>query len=449
MKKLRIVAAALCWLGSTGSAPLHCAAHPNVVLIIIDTLRADKLGCYGSREDTSPELDGLAEMGIQFTKIYAQCSWTRPSVGSLLTSLYPRSIGLYGGHPGEKLHDCYSTLPEILKARGYYTLGITANPTINTIFNLDQGFDEYIDSDVVWDCMLGLEKGKKEYKPDVVPLPNSERIFRTVLDRARAISKRPVYLQINVMEVHEGWRLIRPEFKNIFANRPFHWYLEAVRQTSLDVHRFVTEWLSIPGFQDTLFVITSDHGQGLDDHPHVANSQDHGYLLYESQLSVPLILYHPSGAWERGKKIDRPARLMDLMPTILDYLDIPCPDNIQGISLLELISHGSSSVSLPEYFVSETYFDGSEKLAVYSGRWKYIENRDSQEGVNKVELQPIGVKEDGALTDQIRENDGIRRAMRAFLESWELSFPRAEGTPADGKFREEEIQQLKSLGYLD
>ncbi|MBI2840559.1 MAG: sulfatase [Acidobacteria bacterium] len=448
MKELGILGATLSWLVFSGQAPLHCAARPNVALIIIDTLRADKLGCYGFTENTSPELDRLAERGIQFTKVYAQCSWTRPSVGSMLTSLYPRSIGLYRGNPGEKLDDSFLTLPEILKSYGYSTFGVTANPTINSIFNLDQGFDEYIDSDVVWNCMLDLDHSKLEYRPEVVPLPDSARIFRTALDRAKAVSKRPMYVQINVMEVHEGWRLIRPEFKNCFTNHAFHWYLDAIRQMSFDVNRFVAELLSMPGFEDTLFVITSDHGQGLDDHPHVANSQDHGYLLYESQLSVPLILFHSSGALGR-KKIDQPVRLMDLMPTILEYLGIPRPDDLHGTSFLKSISAPDSSPVVPEYFISETYFQGSNKIAVHSDQWRYIENRDGQEGVNKLELQPIGVKEDGMLTDKIRGNEGIHGELRRYLESWELFFPRLEGIPADPEFREEEIKQLKALGYLD
>lgn len=448
MKELGILIATLCWLGSAGQATVHCATRPNVVLIIIDTLRADKLGCYGFAEDISPELDRLAERGIQFTKVYAQCSWTRPSVGSMLTSLYPRSIGLYTENPGEMLDDRFLTLPEILRSNGYSTFGITANPTINSVFNFDQGFDEYIDSDIVWNCMLDLDQSKKEYRPEVVPLPNSARIFRTALDRAKAVSQRPMYVQINVMEVHEGWRLIRPEFKNSFMNHEYPWYLDAIRQISFDVNKFVAELLTIPGFEDTLIVITSDHGQGLNDHPHVANSQDHGYLLYESQISVPFLLFHSSGAFGR-KKIDRPVRLMDLMPTILEYLAIPCPDALDGVSFLRSISDQEAELGLPEYFVSETYFQGSDKIAVHSGQWRYIENRDRQEGVNRFELQPIGVKEDGVLTDKIRGNEGIRTEMRSYLESWELFFPRVEGTPADAEFREEEVKQLKSLGYLD
>jgi len=143
-----------------GAVLLNAVMHtrPNVVLIIIDTLRADKLGCYGFPGDISPELDKMAKKGVQFNNVIAQSSWTRPSIGSMLTSLYPRSLGIYK-EKFDILADWYVSLPEILQAKGYSTVGITANPNINKFFNFDQGFDIYMDSHVIFNWM-NPEKGK-------------------------------------------------------------------------------------------------------------------------------------------------------------------------------------------------------------------------------------------------------------------------------------------------
>ena len=125
---------------------------PNVALVIIDTLRADRLGCYGGRSDVSPELDEIAANGVLFESVFAPCSWTRPAIGGLLTGRHPRSLGLFV-EKGDALPPGPPTLAEVLYAEGWATFGITANPNINTCFGFARGFDEYIDSNIVFHFM--------------------------------------------------------------------------------------------------------------------------------------------------------------------------------------------------------------------------------------------------------------------------------------------------------
>jgi arylsulfatase A-like enzyme len=508
--------------------------RPNVVLIIVDTLRDDKLGCYGYPADISPEIDEIASKGVRFKNVNAQNSWTRPSIGSMLTSLYPRSIGLYK-EKFDILPDKYLTLPEILKSNGYTTLGITANPNINKFFNFHQGFDRYTDSHFIWRWMkpehgkeefsekgvvyrkdfpdqglvLKLLKGKvlkiRDNPLDIVAfdhkIQNEEQlakrlkqigvedkdtvlviwrqsqtekfptpcktIFEEALDLARSANpQNPFYMQINIMEVHNPWLLLRPEFKKNFLNiknKDGPWYHDAVKQVSYDIDLFIDRLLELPGKGNTLFIITSDHGEGLGDHPDVFKSKHHGRLLYESQLKVPLILYHPRPGeseligWVRrqlhyyylmSKEIEPSVRLLDLMPTLLDYLKISIPDNIEGKSLLDLIYKGGSKVDLPQYFVTETYFRDTNKIAVRSDKWKYIENRDGQEGVNLYELQLLGIKENGKVTDKINEEKEMSLTMKEYLRGWEKRYPKVEAVYPGRDPSNEEIQQLKSLGYL-
>lgn len=430
--------------------------RPNVVLVIIDTLRSDKLGCYGFAENTSPEIDEFAQGGVRFDRVLAQCSWTRPSIGSLLTSLYPRSLGLYDEHD-QILNDASLTLAEILQSHGYTTLGITANPHINSVFNFHQGFDHYIDSEVVF---VGMKAGKRQVPDDRKAFTPAADILKELVDLVETGRGSPCYIQINLMDVHEHWReegsVIREEFTKLFLESPEARYLQSIRQVSKDLGDFVRRFTATEGREDTLFVITSDHGEGLGDHPHVPNSAGHGRLLYESQLMVPLILYHPT--WEVKRRIvQEPVRLVDVMPTILDFLDISAPKEIVGKSLLPMIGSDSSEMGLPEGFVAETYFRGLNKIAVYSSQWKYIENRDGYPGVNEQELQPTGVKEDGRLTDAINTHPEVAQRMQEYLKAWRRRFRKVEPTPhkedmageSMEQLRTETYRKLRSLGYLE
>ena len=120
------------------------------------------------------------------------------------------------------------------------------------------------------------------------------------------------------MEVHEWNRkeksLNREEFASLFSEERSREYLRALRQVSQDIGAFVERLLALPGWQDTLFIITSDHGEGLNSHPDIPESKYHGRLLYESQIMIPLIFYHPKRSLV-AKPIDRPVRLLDIMPT--------------------------------------------------------------------------------------------------------------------------------------
>jgi len=408
-------------------------------MIIIDTLRADKLGCYGFSENISPQIDRIAENGVIFKKVISQSSWTRPSIGSMLTSLYPRSLGIYK-EKYDILHDKYLTLAEILRDNGYSTLGITANPNINSVFNFDQGFETYVDSKVVWGWMKS-EKGKKKDLKGINPLQDSKKIFKSALKMVKSVSN-PSYLQINIMDVHEGARLAKGGFKK--RN-----YLRAISKVSANIDKFIKKTLSVSGWEDTLFIITSDHGhsfagehQGVKRMTHTG----HGDLIYECQVSVPLLLYHFGKL--KTAKIKKPVRLLDLMPTVLDYLDIPLPENIQGKSLLHLINK-DGSVDLPPNFITETNWRKINKVALYSNEWKYIENRDGQTGTNKNELQPMSVSENGIETDKINENVEIGKRMKESLDLWEKSYPKLPRTSTRQQISPAEVEQLKSLGYLN
>jgi len=418
-------------------------------MILVDALRPDKLGCYGFPDETSPEIDALAARGIRFERVLAQSNWTKPSVGSFFTSRYPRTLGIYR-KMDEILADRFTTLAEVLKSQGYFTIGVTANPNLNKDSNFHQGFDHYIESDVIWDWMR-RESGKAKLTA-TTSLKSAPEVFAAALGVLDQEPRRPFFMYLHLMDVHTLVESgIRPEFQQLFQNygreKERMYYLK-VRQTSADLGQFIETFLAKPGYENTLVVILADHGEGLFDHPNVPNSDGHGMMLYESNMRVPLILCHLGGGLA-PRPVEQEVRLVDLLPTLLDYVGIKVKlPGIAGKSLLPLIKGATEKIDLPEYVVAETRTQEQFKLAVYSRDWIYIENRRAYPGVNPRELQNRYGRQNGKWSDMINEKPEVVAEMAEFLKKWEKKFPQAKPTSPKEKATKETIEQLKSLGYI-
>jgi arylsulfatase A-like enzyme len=204
----------------------------------------------------------------------------------------------------------------------------------------------------------------------------------------------------------------------------------------------------LPGFERTLFVIVSDHGEGLSDHGPVAESSRHGRLLYQSQVLVPLILYATDDSLPRGTVIEARSRLLDVVPTVLDYLGLEAPPNIAGKSMMAAID-GSEPPELPSRFVVETQFQRSNAIGVYAADWEYFEHRAPHPGTDPRELQKKGGGERGSKTNQLEAHPGVGDALQAFMQQWESTHPKAKPTKPATPLPALEEEQLRALGYLD
>jgi arylsulfatase A-like enzyme len=420
-------------------------SKPNVVLIIIDTLRADKMGVYGNKQNLTPELDVLAQSGLRFGRAISQSSWTRTSIGSFLTSQYPRTLGIFK-EQWDVLPKHFTTLAEVLQQAGYQTVGVTANPNINSTFNFDQGFDVYVDSNVIFPWMKS-EEGKTRATKNI-RLPKANDIYGRAIDEIRTIpkNKKPIYLQINIMDVH-GWSDIPEDSVDAdLQSDPAARYLHAVRMASRATSEFVSQLSAMPEFKNTLFVVLSDHGEGLYDHPDVPDTLRHGNVLYESQVHVPWFMFNPSDQSLR-RVVERQVRLLDLLPTLLDYIGIQAPKGIQGVSLMPL-ARGNAQAAVPRFAFTETEWKKVSKVAVYSDEAKYFENRDDWPGVLPQELQAIGPSENGLKTDLGSAKPELKEALKQLLQATEHPILRQESVQVGEDPSAEEIEQLKSLGYL-
>jgi arylsulfatase A-like enzyme len=425
---------------------LEAVDRPNVVLILIDTLRADKLSSYGHPCDPSPALTRLAAGGVQFDSVLSQTSWTLPSVGSMLTSRHPRSLGLYDER-GVLLDD-HEMLAEILQRAGYTTFGATANPNLNRRTGIPQGFDAYEDSQFVFNFMLEeMEAGKPMHEHGAA-LTSAREVFGKALSFVDAAPEgHPFYLQLNVMEVHEYMypSMGRPEYAQGFEGCDSPAYLRRVRQVTDDVEEFVNALRSRSGWEDTLFVVTSDHGEGLDDHPGIPNSRGHGALLYGSQVRVPWLMFSETWSPARGN-VTQDVRLLDMLPTIVDFVGLPAPTDAEGVSLMPLLEGRVESAPLPEIMVSETTFREFWKLSARSGEFVYVHNRDEHQGMPEHELQRLDTTPVGIKTDVSGEHAAEMERLRRYLATWEREHEQAAATTAE--LSEAECIQLEQIGYL-
>lgn len=319
--------------------------RPNFLVVVIDTLRADRLGCYGNTRGLTPFLDSLAGRGVLFRHAYAQSPWTNPSVASLLTSRYQsqhRMLAL-----NSVLADAEVTLPEVLRAAGYATAGFSANYLIGPGAGFHQGFDEY-----------------RAYAPR--PIEGQARAFglpeRSDFIAGKALewlegvrrSKKPWFLYLQLMEPHNPYRPIPAMLERLRGERPMpdvgavNWHLFEGREqplseavladirdvydaevASVDFHlRAFFAQLGVRGLLErTIVVVTADHGEELKDHGLIG----HDHTLYEEVVRVPLIVSVPGDV--RAREVTATASLVDLAPTLLELAGVAAPPSFEGRSL--------------------------------------------------------------------------------------------------------------------
>jgi len=325
-----------------------------VILISIDTLRADHLSAYGYRRIRTPHIDSFAQHGTLFTNIEAQIPFTLPSHTSLFTSTYPFENQIEEN--AERVPAGAVTLASLLRSQGYKTAAFIGSVFLESEMGLDQGFEVY-DSPFHFEAFSPLAGsmffGGMGRNPFSV---RDRRDGALVLGAARrwlaANRGQPAFVFVHLFDVHQPY--IRPGYDAELAYTDQ--ILGAFQQALID-----GGW-----WQRSLVVLLSDHGEGLGDH----GEASHGYFIYESTVHVPLIIHWPAGAPDHASHDSQPGGLIDVAPSILDFLHIPAPVSFEGRSLL--------SVDGPRQVYSETVyahdaFGWAPLRSLRVGEYKYIE----------------------------------------------------------------------------
>jgi arylsulfatase A-like enzyme/Flp pilus assembly protein TadD len=359
---LALLLSALCvgaWLALRPSAfTLQTTPDRNVLLVTIDTLRADALSVYGGGAAT-PNLDRLASRGARFSFAHAHAVVTLPSHASILSGQYPYTHGIRD-NTGFRFDPSHPTAATLLKAQGFATGAFIGGFPLDRRFGLSTGFDTYDDR---LDAASAAETGKRERKADAVIRSASEWIE----------TQQGKWLAwVHLYDPHTTYAP-PPEWAARYPSSP---YLAEVAWTDHALGALFE--LVQRQSRNTLIIVTADHGEGLGDH----GEATHGIFAYEATLRVPLIVAEArpgGGGWWRAEPaavvIDSPVRHVDLLPTILDAAGIAVPGGLPGASLLGVIANGAGD-DRPSYFEAMTaaVARGWAPLrGVMSGREKYID----------------------------------------------------------------------------
>jgi arylsulfatase A-like enzyme len=374
---------------------------PHVIVYLIDTLRADHLGSYGYARETSRVLDGLAAEGVLFENAFAQSSWTKASVGSLFTGLFPSRHGAV--RRDHRLRDDVLTLAELLQQHGYQTAAFLSNPNVLPIFGFDRGFGDVFD----------IESISRGGTADEVHAAVYE-----YLDQRVEGDDTPLFLYIHSRDPHGPYDP-PPPFQERFPVRSAPsdagYHLEEMLaaydgEIAFNDHEIqsLLERLRRAGiYENAVIAVMSDHGEEFLDH----GSWSHGQTLYEEQLRVPMIIRLP-GAQRAGSRIREPIRVIDFLPTLAAFLNLELTDEIDGQSFLPLLL-GQDATSYTPTFFSELNLDGRVIRSLTRGRFKLIDQRLplSEAGLKLYDLS----EDSGEQNDLSKKEQVLGRALHEHL----------------------------------
>jgi tetratricopeptide (TPR) repeat protein len=407
---------------SPAVAPLG-PSSTSVILISVDTLRADYLGCYGKRTPRTPHIDAITRGGTLFSQINAQVPLTLPSHVSLLTSTLPFVNGLEDN--GEQVKPGATTLAGVLKSHGYRTAAFVGGFVLDRHFGLDQGFDFY-------DSPFDLHRQQGKDPGDIKRLGEDVTQAATRwLDRNSAQS---FFLFLHLYDLHTP-RELPPALRARYRGTGYQAELSYVD----DILGRFWEYLDQKTLlEKTLIVFTSDHGESLSDH----GETTHGYFIYQSTLWVPLIIHWPVAARAYPSRVDDPASLLDVGPTILQFLGVPQPREFQGRSLLELLTRTAPNSDRDVYSESlypRNHLGCASLRCLRLGRYKYIE-------APKPELYDL-TKDPTELHNLYARRSSLALSFRERLSSLRTLYqgPSRSDQTAPSP---EVVARLSSLGYV-
>ena len=427
-----------------GSVAFH---RPNIVLYVIDTLRADHLGCYGYPRPVSPRIDAFANEAVLFEHAVAQSSWTRSSMASVCTGLWPLAHGT--NRRSDRLSPQAVTLPERLATAGYRTAAFVTNPNLTEGFGFDQGFEDFF--------YLGEQTGADGVHQAAVSWLD---------DRRDAL---PFFLYLHTLDPHapytapESYRKqFAPGVEDAKAQRSLQWVddLQAARvevtpevqrdllglydaEIAFNDHFFgaLVEALEARGlYDDILLFLMSDHGEEFYDH----GNWQHGRALHTESIDVPLIVKLPAS--REGLRVARRVQQIDVLPTVLEAVGLPADASVSGSSLLPLMVRRASTPAPEQRVFSYLHLDGPARLSVQDGEWKLIAGFDDGRLFwPRLYLLP----EDPGELHNLAEEVPIRAGYLMGLLREKLAFDREALASEEAVADATVLESLEALGYIN
>ncbi len=426
--------------------PPEQSQKPNIILISIDTQRADRFGTYGYNRPTTPNIDAFAKDGIVFENAISTAPYTLPSHMSIFTSLYPSEHGVT--HWTYKLDNSKTIYSEIIKEAGYRTAAFTAGSYVSGQFGFYRGFDSYYDSPYT----LGENELSTTY----------EKAQKWLEDN----HKYPFSMFFHTFEVHPPF--FREDFvpdslkdkKELSLNdNKIKWnaiYDSHVLYMDKYIGKLIGDLKRLGVYNNTIIVLTSDHGEELFDR--TDELAGHGHTLYRDQIHVPLIVIYPNNI-PADKRVSNIVSTIDIAPTILEYAGISIPHEFQGKSLQPLISGDKNNEKSFAY--SECTNKGPERKSVVYDKYHYINIPDKRRAPGQgpiSRLYPLRQRELFIFNEKPLEKTEISKGNKDSVKFLQTLIDDFISTPGKAESQEvqrnkinldpETIKRLKALGYI-
>jgi arylsulfatase A-like enzyme/Tfp pilus assembly protein PilF len=391
----------------------------NVILISIDTCRADHLSCYGFQHKITPNIDAVADEGVVFENVLSPAPLTLPAHSSMMTGTIPVSHGVHG-HKGYRLGESNTTLAEVLKSNGFSTGAVISTFVMDSQFGLNQGFDTYDDS---FDEKLSTT-GIVERKG----LEASDHAISWIEHH----KDESFFLFLHYYDPHADY--VPPEpFKTRYASNP---YAGEIDYTDYCIGLVIDKLKALGLYDSSLIIITSDHGESLGEHGELT----HGYFIYDSVQKVPLIFKHPEKM--EPIRISERVGVVDIFPTVCKQLDIETLSETHGIDLSGYFSKKKHAPEQRTYYCESllaTRYDCNPLLGVVADNWKYIQT-------TRPELYDLS-KDPGELNNVIEnQNQRARILQDELIQILDEQLRQDSGSNLD--LSKQDIQRLESLGYV-
>ena len=396
----------------------------NLVVVTLDTTRADRIGAYGARDVETPAFDRLAREGVLFEQAESVTPLTLPAHSSIFTGKFPPEHGVRD-NGGFFLGPEQVTLAEILKARGYRTGAFVAAYVLDRKWGIGQGFDTYFDD-------FDLSKARQ------VSLSSIQRPGNEVVDKAlpwlRQAKGSRFFAWIHLYDAHAPYTPPEP-FATRYKNHPYN---GAVAFDDFQVGRVIALLESLGLSESTVVAVMGDHGESLGDH----RESTHGFFIYESTTHVPFVIKAPYSLL-RGRRVADPVRGVDLMPTVLGLLGVPPTKGISGVSLVPLMTGATRELGLDAY--SETmyplhHYGWSDLRSLRSGRYKVID-------APRPELYDID-RDPHEATNLFAGRRALGDTMLMRLRTREAAFDKTKAKLPAGDIDPEARARLAALGYV-
>jgi arylsulfatase A-like enzyme/Tfp pilus assembly protein PilF len=399
---------------------------PDVLLVTIDTLRADHLGCYGFSLARTPQIDRLSREGVLCSDAVAAAPITLPSHCSIMTGLYPPAHGVRD-NGAYALGDRAVTLAERLKGAGYETQAFVSALVLNRRYGLAQGFDGYDDD--LWaenEPKLFMIRDRKARK-------TADRVLEWLDRRKEALESRPYFAWVHFFDPHQPYV---PEAEDrLFAPTLYDGEIGGVDRA---LGRILDRLRKDGTLDRTLVVVTADHGESLGEH----DEKTHAVFIYDATVRVPLIFRYPR-LLPAGRRYEGPVRSVDIVPTILSALKLPGGDETQGADLLAALAGRADPPKLSQYsesLLSEVGFGMAPLYGIRNDGFKWIRAPRPELYDLKKDAREVA----DIHTEEPRRSAILDRDLERIFRASERFAVDSRENPLD----RETVEMLRSLGYL-